>query len=650
MFWVIKWFIVAPCRTALFTHFMARNPNKNTRPMGTTSPKGSHQTPTSRDVDLGAQLSSAVRLHQGGELPKAKEIYEHILQVHPWHFDALHLLGLLAHQTGNHGAALALIDKAISIKSDNPMFFNHRGLVLHALGEQQRALDSYQQALSLKPNFADAYVNRGNAFDALRQDNQAIASYDLAIQADPSSLNAYLNKASVLEKVGQSQAAVDACEKLLGFRPDLPQAHCAKGISLSTLGRLAEAIKAFDAALALAPNFVPALCNRGIAYQRNYDYQPALDDMNRSILLEPHNSNLYFNLGSLFFQMEDIPAALENYNKAIELAPNNSEASYNKSLLYLSQKEFDKGWDLLHWRSVNPKQAQQQFQTSLPTWNPDNPEQRRVLIWAEQGVGDQVLFATLLKEAQQRIPELHVMLEPRLMPLLERSLSGIRFHPQDKPIDQTALDAHMPIMSLGGILRRSQQDFLHASNPLLVADVARTAALKQSLSSPGSQLCGIFWKSRYNKNERRKSLALLDLLPILQIPGLTFVNLQYGDTKEECKLFKEQTGVEIHSCGAVDNFHDLDGHAALIQACDFVVGCSNTSAHIAGALGKKAYLALGHGHGTFWYWANEIDGHSLWYPSIKLVRQADPGNWSKPIETIRNNIIIDQNRLGSIDG
>ena len=650
MFWVIKWFIVAPYRIALFTHFMARNPNKNTRPMGITSPKGSHQTPTSREVDLGAQLSSAVRLHQAGELLKAKEIYEHILQVHPWHFDALHLLGLLAHQTGNHGAALALIDKAISIKSDNPMFFNHRGLVLHALGEQQRALDSYQQALSLKPNFADAYVNRGNAFDALRQDDQAIASYDLAIQADPSSLNAYLNKASVLEKVGQSQAAVDACEKLLGFRPDLPQAHCAKGISLSTLGRLAEAIKAFDAALALAPNFVPALCNRGIAYQRNYDYQPALDDMNRSILLEPHNSNLYFNLGSLFFQMEDIPAALENYNKAIELAPNNSEASYNKSLLYLSQKEFDKGWDLLHWRSVNPKQAQQQFQTSLPTWNPDNPEQRRVLIWAEQGVGDQVLFATLLQEARHRMLELHVMLEPRLMPLLERSLSGIRFHPQDKPIDQTALDAHMPIMSLGGIFRRSQQDFLHASNPLLVADVARTAALKQSLSSPGSQLCGIFWKSRYNKNERRKSMALLDLLPILQIPGLTFVNLQYGDTKEECKLFKEQTGIEIHSCGTVDNFNDLDGHAALIQACDFVVGCSNTSAHIAGALGKKAYLALGHGHGTFWYWANEIDGHSLWYPSIKLVRQADPGNWSKPIETIRNNIIIDQNRLGSSDG
>ena len=641
-FGVIKCPTLTLYRAALPIHFMSRNPNNNTRPLGITSPKGSHQTPALREVDLGAQLSSAVRMHQAGELSKAKAIYEHILRVHPWHFDALHLLGLVAHQIGNHGAALALINKAISLKSDNPMFFNHRGLVLHALGEQQKALDSYRQALSLNPQFAEAYVNQGNAYDALRQDDQAIASFDLAIQADPRSLNAYLNKATVLEKIGQSQAAVDACDKALGHRPDLAQAHCARGISLSTLGRFLEAISAFDAAIGLLPNFVPALCNRSIAFQRSYDYQRALEDINRSILLEPHNSNLYFNRGSLFFQMDDIPAALENYNRAIEIAPDNAEASYNKSLLYLSQKDFDKGWDLLHWRSVNPKQPQQQLQTSLPKWEPENPRHRRVLIWAEQGVGDQILFATLLQEARQRVSELHVLLESRLIPLFERSLNGIRFHPQDKPIDQTAFDAHLPMMSLGGILRRSQRDFSKASNPLLLADSTRAAMLRSSLASEGSQLCGVFWKSRYNKNELRKSLSLQDLLPVLRIPGIKFVNLQYGDTTEECRVFQEQAGIEIFSCDSVDNFQDLDGHAALIQACDFLVGCSNTSAHLAGALGKKTYLALGHGHGTFWYWANEVDGHSLWYPSIRIVRQPEPGSWSRPIEVIRACIISDQ--------
>ena len=617
----------------------SKRPN-NTRPMGTAFPKGAHQ-PRERELDLSVQLSNAVQLHQVGELLKAKVIYDHILRVHPLHFDALHLLGLLAHQTGNQAAALGLIDKAISIKSDNPVFFNHRGLVLHALGEQKKALDSYERALALKPQFAEAYVNMGNAFAALRQDAQAIASYDSAIQADPTLLNAYLNKATVLEKIGQSQAAVDACDRVLGLRPDLAQAHCARGISLTTLGSFEEAIKAFDTALGLLPNFVPALCNRGIALQRNYEYPRALEDMNRSILLEPQNSSLYFNRGSLFFQMDNIQAALENYNKAIEIAPDNTEASYNKSLLYLSQKIFDKGWDLLHWRSINPKQPQQQLETSLPTWEPAKPEHRRVLIWAEQGVGDQVLFATLLKDAQQRIPELRVMLESRLIPLFERSLQGIQFHPQDKSIDQTEFDAHLPIMSLGGILRRSERDFSNAGNPLLVADPLRAITFKGSLAPQHGLLCGIFWKSRYNKNERRKSLALIDLLPILKIPGLTFVNLQYGDTTEECKLFEERTGIAILNCDSVDNFNDLDGHAALMQACDFLVGCSNTSAHLAGALGKKTYLALANGHGTFWYWANEVDGRSLWYPSIKIHRQQQPGDWSGTIDAIRKEILKD---------
>ena len=294
---------------------------------------------------------------------------------------------------------------------------------------------------------------------------------------------------------------------------------------------------------------------------------------------------------------------------------------------------------MLHWRFLNPKQVQGQLQTSLPAWEPDNPEHRRVLVWAEQGVGDQILFATLLKEAQQRIPELHVMLDARLIPLVARSLSGIFFCPQGKPINQPDFDAHLPIMSLGGILRRSQHDFRNASNPLLLADTLRTTTLRRSLAPKDNRLCGLFWKSRNNKNERRKSLELIDLLPILKIPGLTFVNLQYGDITEECKVFQERTGIEIVNCDSVDNFNDLDGHAALMQACDFLVGCSNTSAHLAGALGKKTYLALANGHGTFWYWANQVDGHSLWYPSIKMHRQQRPGDWSQVIEAIRAEIL-----------
>ena len=593
----------------------------------------------SREFDIGAQLSTAVQLHQAGELQKAKSIYEHILQVHPWHADALHLLGLMAHQIGNHGAAIALIDKAIAIKPDNALFFNHRGLAFYALHENQKAVESYAQALTLNPRFAPAYVNRGNALDALGQHQEAIASYDSAIQFDPQSIHAYLNKAVMLEKTGEPGMAISTCDLALQVNPEFADAHCLKGISLLSLGKLNDAIQAFDRALKLNPVLVQALCNRGIAFQRLYKYQQSLDDFNRCIELEPQNSNLFFNRGSLLFQNGDISGALESYESAIILDPNNAEAQFNKSLVYLSQKNFQKGWELYRWRFVRPKEPQAMLHTSLEMWDSENIGHRRVLIWAEQGVGDQVLFATMLNDAKRKIPELTVLLDPRLIPLFERSFPNIHFLPINSPLKNDDFDAQLPMMSLGSTFRKTNSDFLPIGDQYLYAERNHADFLRKKLAVESNILCGIFWRSRSNKNEYRKSLELKDLLPILQIPGIKFVNLQYGDTRDECKVFRDETGIEILSCDSVDNFKDLDGHAALIQACDFVVGCSNTSAHFAGALGKKTYLALAHGHGTFWYWANEVEGHSLWYPSIKIHRQQQPGNWVKPIEAIRSDIL-----------
>ena len=600
-----------------------------------------------RDLDLQAQFSKAVGLHQTGELSKAKQIYEYILGVHPWHFDALHLLGLLAYQAGNHVAALALIDKAISIKQDNAIFFNHKGLVLHALEHYQKAVDSYNKALSLNPRLTPAYINCGNALDALHDYEQALANYDLAIKVDPQSMNAYLNKAVTLEKISQSDRAVSACDAVLKINPEFAQAHCARGMSLLTLEKFGDAIAAFDRALALNPLLPQALCNRGVAYQRLHQYQKGLDDFNRCIELEPANSKLYFNRGSLLFQSGDITGALASYDSAILIDPNNAEAQFNKALLCLSQKEFQLGWDLYEWRFVNPKEPQAKITTGLPIWDAQNPSHRRVVIWAEQGVGDQILFGSMLKNAKERIPFMTVMLDQRLIPLFEPSLPGVNFLPLNVPIKEDNFDAHFSLMSLGSMCRQIESDFLQTGLPYLIPDLKRAEVLRLKLARKEELLCGIFWKSGLGKMGFKKSLELADLLPVLKIPGVKFVNLQYGDTNEECRAFTKQTGVQIINCDEVDNFNDLEGHAALIQSCDFLVGCSNSTAHIAGALGKKMYLALAYGHGTLWYWANEVEGRSLWYPSIKIYRQQHRGNWAEPIEAIRAHV-LKGGHLGSV--
>lgn len=583
-------------------------------------------------VSYDGLLAEGLTLHRAGELAKAKGVYESILKMQPRHHDALHLLGLLFHQVGNNTVALPLIEKAVAIHPDNAIFHNHQGLVLHSLGNYKKALNSFTRAIRLNARLASAYINRGNSFDALNQHEEAIANYDLAIQSDPRSTHAYLNKAAILEKIGESNRAVFVCDALLEQEPENAQAHCARGISLLSMGIISDAISAFDRALQLNPMLPQALCNRGIAYQRTYQYRQGLDDLNRCIELAPTNSMLHFNKASLLFQSGDVSGALASYDFAIALDANNAEAHFNKALLYLSIMEFRQGWNLYEWRFVNPKEPQARLKTSLPIWDPNNPAQQRVLIWAEQGVGDHILFGTMLREASKKISFMTVLIDQRLIPIFSRSMPNINFMPVNSTIKENNFDAHFSMMSLGAIFRNVRSDFPNLSSNYLRPDMLHAEKLRAELKRERELLCGVFWKSRNNKNELRKSLELIDLLPILQTPGVRFVSLQYGDVREDCEVFFEKTGIEIVQYLSVDNFNDLDGHASLIQACDFLVGCSNSTAHLAGALGKKTYLATG--QSTFWYWSGDVDGRSLWYPSVQIFRQHQPGSWVHPVAAI----------------
>ena len=134
-----------------------------------------------------------------------------------------------------------------------------------------------------------------------------------------------------------------------------------------------------------------------------------------------------------------------------------------------------------------------------------------------------------------------------------------------------------------------------------------------------------------------KSLTLEELLPILSLPNTAFINLQYGDTEQEIEGIKKNQRIEIQSINEIDNFIDIDGLAALISVCDYVVTSSNVTAHIAGALGKETYLLMPFAHGKIWYWG-ELRERSLWYPSIRIYRSLRSGSWQKTIKVLSKKI------------
>jgi hypothetical protein len=178
------------------------------------------------------------------------------------------------------------------------------------------------------------------------------------------------------------------------------------------------------------------------------------------------------------------------------------------------------------------------------------------------------------------------------------------------------------------------QDFQKARNPYIFDDAIRTESIKSRLELSNKITCGISWGSIYKKLGDDKSIPIQDFYPILKINNIEFVNLQYGDVASSLMQVKEKLGKEIINLKEIDLFNDVDGALSIIAACDIVVTSSNTTAHLAGALGKETLLLVPYAVGKFWYW-HAINGKSIWYPSVTVYEQQLQDDWSGPVNAVK---------------
>jgi ADP-heptose:LPS heptosyltransferase len=193
---------------------------------------------------------------------------------------------------------------------------------------------------------------------------------------------------------------------------------------------------------------------------------------------------------------------------------------------------------------------------------------------------------------KQLVPNLLVQIDERLIPLFQRSMPEIAFYPSNQPVDEVLYDAHLPMGDLGGIFRGKKEDFANTKDAYLVADKERARKIRQSLCKDNETLVGITWKSKNKQSGSKRSLELKEFAEKLSAPSVKLVNLQYGDVKEELEQLKREHGIEILQCTEIDNTNDLDGLAALIEACDKVETVDNTTVHLAGAIGKETVVHL----------------------------------------------------------
>ena len=299
------------------------------------------QTQNAAAAALQTHFARGMALHQQGKLADAERIYEEILRRQPSHFDALHLLGVIAVQRRQTRRGVELIAKAVGLNANVAAAHNNLGAALQDLGRLEEALASHEKAITLKPDFAEAYNNHGNALRHLNRPADALASYQKAVALKPDYAQAYNNHGNALRDLKRSEHALTSYDKAITSKPDFAEAHNNRGNALLELGRPEEALASYDNAIALKPDFAEAYNARSMALQDLDHPAEAMASCDKAIALKPGYAEAYDNRGIALLDLKRAEAALASHDRAIALKPDCAEAHNNRgnALLELKRPE-----------------------------------------------------------------------------------------------------------------------------------------------------------------------------------------------------------------------------------------------------------------------------------------------------------------------
>jgi len=234
-----------------------------------------------------AEFRRGLALHERGEFLQAREIYLSVLREQPHHFQAIHLLGVVACQMGNADLALQLFDQALGLNRDSAAVYGNRGLALHELKRFDSALENYDQAIKLNPNYPEAHLNRGSTLQELNRLPEALASYDSAIRARPDYAAAHCNRGVVLQKLKRLDEALESYGRAIQLKPDYAEVYNNLGLAFHELKRMDEALRSYETAIGLKSDYAQAYSNRGLALEESRRFKDAVTSYDHALKLQP---------------------------------------------------------------------------------------------------------------------------------------------------------------------------------------------------------------------------------------------------------------------------------------------------------------------------------------------------------------------------
>jgi tetratricopeptide (TPR) repeat protein len=496
-------------------------------------------------------LARALGYYQEKEYATAKMFLEMVIKEDPT-ADVYHLLAMVEQNEGELVQAIIWLNSALEIDPDSPDLYNTLGDLLMKGKKYQEAIHAFEQTLKFQPNHPDARYNIGASLMRLKKYEAAEENLRKVLENQPNHIGALQNLSLVLKELDFQQESLDTSKRLLAIQES--EVACNNhGTILKEMNRKEEALKYFERAIVLNPQYAPAYCNVGL----------------------------------MMLDLGEAELAITHYKYAITLNDQDPTFYHNLAFAYFAANRYGEGWDVFRHRKLVKDVG---GYTGKPEWEGQPLDGKKLLVTAEQGLGDEIMFASTMPDLSKEDSDITLQCDPRLATIYQRSFPGIKIlGVERKNIDRTmGIDYENAIGDLPRFYRRTLDAF-PIRDGYLEADHQKVIYWKNRLDELGDGLkVGVCWRSGVAEKIRKHQLGSISKVeyfyPLLDIVGVTVISLQYTDVTKELKLVKKETGKEIVLLEGIDLKNDQDELSALMVALDLTISVGTAVQQMAAAV------------------------------------------------------------------
>lgn len=607
------------------------------------------------------EIESGLRCLQSGDLEQAEKLFNQAIELYPDEYSPYYYRGFIAYKKTDYIKAVDFFKKALSLNNKNPQLNFSLGLVYKEIKNLEEAQNHYKTAIELNPDYIDAYNNLANLYLGEEQHDEAIYwykklkerepdhlqaslmlaiiyknqnkiyeavnSYLEVIRIAPDYLDAYIDLLELCTEAKDNDMALECCFKMLELQPDDERTYLSIGNILKDTENYDEALLYYQKAAELKSDYTEAYYNIGLIYKEKDLLDDAILYYQKAIDLKPDYAPAYNNLGVVYRAKNKISEAINCYKKAIALNPSYPEAVFNLGCVNLSIENFSEGWkDFEQGLTLKEIKAGKRPDFKTSEWQGESLENKTIYVHCSQAFGDTIQFVRYVPKLSEMGANVILSVQPSLLELFKQSNLKESFLVSNSE-DHSALnfDTQISLLNLPCRFGTNQNNATYKEG-YLRANKEKTDWYKQNYFNNNNLKLGIYWQGDQSHLKNR-ALPLSYYYDFARLPNTKLYSFQKGYGVEQ--LDDVPDDIEIVRLG--DTFNDFADTASALENIDLLITIDTSIAHLAGAIGKPAWVLLP--YAPEWRWLLAA-GESYWYTSLKLFRQDESMSWDKPIREI----------------